>query len=111
MELNAHSVRAGEGLDLRSGRYWVGFCVAAVMALAGCASVDPAPPISGHTNRAQKTSFGIAIKKMRDRVFRVGDLTLRLVQAGTFSAGRQMAAEGFGATVASAIGLAKPRSV
>lgn len=45
---------------------------------------DPAPPISGHTDRAQKTSFGIAIKKMRDRVFRVGDLTLRLVQAGTF---------------------------
>ncbi len=45
---------------------------------------DPAPPITGHTDRAQKTSFGIAIKKMRDRVFQVGDLTLRLVQAGTF---------------------------
>jgi hypothetical protein len=45
---------------------------------------DPAPPITGHTDRAQKTSFGIAIKKMRDRVFRVGDLILRLVQAGTF---------------------------
>jgi len=45
---------------------------------------DPAPPITGHTDRAQKTSFGIAIKKMRDRVFRVGDLTVRLVQAGTF---------------------------
>jgi len=45
---------------------------------------DPAPPITGHTDRAQKTSFGIAIKKMRDRVFQVGDLTLRLVRAGTF---------------------------
>ncbi|MFN3313983.1 MAG: toprim domain-containing protein [Hyphomonas sp.] len=45
---------------------------------------DPAPPITGHTDRAQKTSFGIAIKKMRDRVFQVGHLTLRLVQAGTF---------------------------
>lgn len=45
---------------------------------------DPGPPITGHTDRAQKTSFGIAIKKMRDRVFQVGDLTLRLVQAGTF---------------------------
>lgn len=45
---------------------------------------DPAPPITGHTDRAQKTSFGIAIKKMRDRVFKVSDLTLRLVQAGTF---------------------------
>lgn len=45
---------------------------------------DPTPSITGHTDRAQKTSFGIAIKKMRDRVFQVGDLTLRLVQAGTF---------------------------
>ena len=45
---------------------------------------DPAPPVTGHTDRAQKTSFGIALKKMRDRVFRVGDLNLRLVQAGTF---------------------------
>ena len=45
---------------------------------------DPAPPITGHTDRAQKTSFGIARKKMRDRMFQVGDLTLRLVQAGTF---------------------------
>lgn len=45
---------------------------------------DPAPSISGHTERAHKTSFGIAIKKLRDRVFRVGDLTLRLVQTGTF---------------------------
>ena len=45
---------------------------------------DPAPPISGNNDRAQKTGFGIAIKKLRDRVFRVGDLTLRLVQTGTF---------------------------
>ena len=67
---------------------------------------DPAPPISGHNDRAQKTSFGIAIKKMRDRVFRVGDLSLRLVKAGTFRRARQMAAEGLRATVASAIGRA-----
>lgn len=45
---------------------------------------DPAPPISGNNDKAQRTSFGIAIKKMRDRVFRVGDLKLRLVQTGTF---------------------------
>jgi hypothetical protein len=44
---------------------------------------DPAPPITGHTDRAQKTSFGIALKRMRDRVFRVGELNLRLVHAGT----------------------------
>jgi len=43
---------------------------------------DPAPPISGNTDRAQKTSFGIAIKKMRDRVFRVGARKVRLVKAG-----------------------------
>lgn len=45
---------------------------------------DPAPPMSGHTDQARKTSFGISIKKMRDRVFRVGDVSLRLVKAGTF---------------------------
>lgn len=45
---------------------------------------DPAPPITGHNDQARKTSFGISIKKMRDRVFRVGDLSLRLVRAGTF---------------------------
>jgi len=45
---------------------------------------EPAPPISGHTDRAQKTAFGIALKRMRDRVFRVGDLSLRMVPAGTF---------------------------
>ena len=45
---------------------------------------DPAPPITGHTDRAQKTAFGIALKRMRDRVFRVGDLSLRMVTAGSF---------------------------
>jgi hypothetical protein len=45
---------------------------------------DPTPPITGQTERAQRTGFGIAIKKLRDRVFQVGDLNLRLVQSGTF---------------------------
>lgn len=45
---------------------------------------DPVPPMSGNNDQARKTSFGIAINKMRDRVFRVGDLSLRLVKAGTF---------------------------
>lgn len=43
---------------------------------------DPAPPMSGHTDRAQKTSFGIAIKRMRDRVFDVRGLRLRIAKAG-----------------------------
>ena len=43
---------------------------------------DPSPPISGHTDRAQKTSFGISIKKMRDRMFTVRGLRLRLTIAG-----------------------------
>lgn len=43
---------------------------------------DPSPPISGNTDRAQKTSFGISIKKMRDRMFTVRGLRLRLVLAG-----------------------------
>jgi len=43
---------------------------------------DPAPPISGNNDRAQKTSFGIAIKKMRDRVFSIGGRKVRVVKAG-----------------------------
>lgn len=43
---------------------------------------DPAPPISGANDRAQKTGFGIAIKKMRDRVFRLGTRHVRIVKAG-----------------------------
>lgn len=42
---------------------------------------DPAPPVSGNNDRAQKTSFGIAIKKMRDRVFRIGARQVRIVKA------------------------------
>ena len=43
---------------------------------------DPAPPISGANDRAQKTGFGIAIKKMRDRVFLLGTRQVRIVRAG-----------------------------
>ena len=45
-------------------------------------SCDPAPPISGHTDRAQKTSFGIAIRKMRDRVFTIRGIRVRITGAG-----------------------------
>lgn len=43
---------------------------------------DPAPPITGANDRAQKTGFGIAIKKMRDRVFRLGTRQVRINRAG-----------------------------
>mgnify|MGYP002630530650 FL=1 len=43
---------------------------------------DPVPPMSGNNDRAQKTSFGIAIKKMRDRVFRIGTRKVRVIKAG-----------------------------
>ena len=45
---------------------------------------DPAPPISGHTERAQKTAFGMSLTKMRDRVFSVGDAKVRMRSAGTY---------------------------
>jgi hypothetical protein len=45
---------------------------------------DPGPPISGHTERAQKTAFGMALTKMRDRVFSVGAVNVRLRSAGTY---------------------------
>jgi len=86
-EMMEASDSEGAGWSAFIGAWWDRFGTAEV----GAADLfdvalfcDPAPPITGHTDRAQKTSFGIAIKKMRDRVFRVGDLTLRLVQAGTF---------------------------
>lgn len=43
---------------------------------------DPAPPMSGGTERAQKTAFGISISRMRDRVFRLGTRTVRVRKAG-----------------------------
>ena len=45
---------------------------------------DPAPPMSGANEQARKTSFGMSIGRMRDRVFRVADLSVRLVKAGTY---------------------------
>ncbi|KUF08930.1 DUF7146 domain-containing protein [Pseudoponticoccus marisrubri] len=45
---------------------------------------DPPPPMSGANEQARKTSFGMSIGRMRDRVFRLGDLRVRLVKAGTY---------------------------
>jgi hypothetical protein len=43
---------------------------------------DPAPPIHGATERAQKIAFGKAISRMRDRVFRIGSIHVRVRKAG-----------------------------
>ena len=43
---------------------------------------DPAPPMSGGTERAQKTAFGISISRMRDRVFRLETRAVRVRKAG-----------------------------
>lgn len=45
-------------------------------------SCDPAPPMGGGNDRAQRTAFGIAISRMRDRIFRVRHRQLRLKKAG-----------------------------
>ena len=44
---------------------------------------DPGIPLKGFDDRAQRTSLGMAIGKMRDRVFRAGDLRLRVQRAGS----------------------------
>jgi hypothetical protein len=43
---------------------------------------DPAPPMSSGNDRAQRTAFGMAISRMRDRIFRVGTLQVRIKKAG-----------------------------
>ncbi|MCR9140036.1 MAG: toprim domain-containing protein [Alphaproteobacteria bacterium] len=43
---------------------------------------DPAPPMSSGNDRAQRTAFGMAISRMRDRIFRVGARQLRLQKSG-----------------------------
>ena len=43
---------------------------------------DPQPPFAGATDRAQKTAFGKAISRMRDRVFRIGSLNVRVTKDG-----------------------------
>ena len=69
------------------GAWWDRFGTAAVGVadLFGVAlSCDPVPPMEGQTDHARKTNFGFTIKKMRDRVFRVGDINLRLQKAGVY---------------------------
>ena len=56
---------------------------------------DPGISLKGFDDRAQRTSLGMAIGKMRDRVFRAGDLRLR-VQKSRQHAERQPVAAGGG---------------
>jgi len=75
----------GAGWSTFISAWWDRFGTAEVGAaeLFGVAILcDPAPPISGNSDRAQKTSFGIAIKRMRDRMFRIGARQVRVVKAG-----------------------------
>jgi len=43
---------------------------------------DPQPPLAGGNERAQKTAFGKAISRMRDRIFRIGSLHVRVRKDG-----------------------------
>lgn len=46
---------------------------------------DPGPPVvAGNSDRAQRTAFGMALVKLRDRVFSIGELSVQIQPAGTF---------------------------
>ena len=77
----------GAGWSAFIAAWWDRFGTAEVMAaeLYDIAlSCDPPPPMSGGNEQARKTSFGMSIGRMRDRVFRLGDLCVRLVKAGMY---------------------------
>lgn len=86
-EMMAASDSEGAGWNAFISAWWDRFGTADVAAadLFDVATFcDPGPPISGHTERAQKTAFGMALTKMRDRVFSVGEVSVRLRSAGTY---------------------------
>jgi putative DNA primase/helicase len=84
-EMMAASDSEGAGWSAFIAAWWDRFGTASVLS-ADLFDValfcDPAPPISGGTDRAQKTAFGKAISRMRDRVFRVGEVSVRVRKAG-----------------------------
>lgn len=43
---------------------------------------DPAPPMSGNNQHAQKTAFGMSMSRLRDRVFRLETRAVRVRKAG-----------------------------
>ena len=77
----------GAAWDALIGAWWDRFGTAEVTAAAVydvALLCEPPPPMSGGNEQARKTSLGMAIKRMRDRVFRLGDFSVRLVKAGTY---------------------------
>ena len=86
-DMMAASDSEGAGWSAFIAAWWDRFGTAEVAAadLFDVATFcDPGPPISGHTDRAQKTAFGMALTKMRDRIFNVGHASVRMRSAGTY---------------------------
>ena len=86
-EMMAASDSEGAGWSAFIAAWWDRFGTAEVAAadLFDVATFcDPAPPISGHTERAQKTAFGMSLTKMRDRVFDIDGPRVRMRSAGTY---------------------------
>ena len=84
-EMMEASDSEGAGWSAFIAAWWDRFGTADVLAsdLFEIAQLcDPAPPMSGGNDRAQRTAFGMAISRMRDRIFRVGDRQLRLKKSG-----------------------------
>jgi hypothetical protein len=84
-DMMAASDSEGAGWSAFIAAWWDRFGTASVLSadLFDVATFcDPAPPISGHSERAQKTAFGKSISRMRDRVFRVGEVSVRVRKAG-----------------------------
>ncbi|MGF1500476.1 MAG: toprim domain-containing protein, partial [Paracoccaceae bacterium] len=86
-EMMAASDSEGAAWNAFIGAWWDRFGTAEVTAAEVydiALFCDPPPPMSGANEQARKTSFGMSIGRMRDRVFRLGDLRVRLVKAGTY---------------------------
>jgi putative DNA primase/helicase len=84
-DMMAASDSEGAGWSAFIAAWWDRFGTAEVLAadlFDVALSCDPAPPMSGGNDRAQRTAFGMAISRMRDRIFRVGHRQLRLKKAG-----------------------------
>ena len=84
-EMMEASDSEGAGWSAFIAAWWGRFGTASVTAaelfdIALCC--DPAPPMSSGNDRAQRTAFGMAISKMRDRIFRLGKVHVRITKAG-----------------------------
>jgi len=84
-EMMAASDSEGSAWSAFVAAWWDRFGTADVLAtdlFDVALSCDPAPPMSSGNDRAQRTAFGMAISRMRDRIFRVGVRELRLKKSG-----------------------------